>query len=137
MAITLLSYTFTLLFFCLACTLISALYLFVFGHSSVNAELKHPYLNVLPWQRLSLGNRTGILLDYFFRVFFPNTRWSLIGHANQQLAHVNPSLVSLKTKAPLTWFMGRLFCRHYCYGIAMGINPDCSKWYNGVKCLRI
>ncbi len=109
MAITLLSYTFTLLFFCLACTLISALYLFVFGHSSVNAELKHPYLNVLPWQRLSLGNRTGILLDYFFRVFFPNTRWSLIGHANQQLAHVNPSLVSLKTKAPLLGLWGGCF----------------------------
>lgn len=109
MALTLLSYTFTLLLFCLACTLISGLYLFVFGHQVVNDELKHPYLNVLPWSRLTIGNRMGILLDYFFRLFFPNTRWSLMGHANQQLAHINPTQVPLKVKAPILGLWGGCF----------------------------
>lgn len=109
MAITLLSYTFTLLLFCLVATLISAIYLFTLGAATVNNTLQHPYLKILPWHRLSLGNKTGVLLDYFFRLFFPNTRWGLIAHANQQLAHINPQHVPLKVKAPILGLWGGCF----------------------------
>lgn len=109
MALTLLSYVFALLLACLLATIFSALYLFMYGIKDINEALKHPYLTTLPWHRLSLSNKTGILLDYFFRLFFPSASKGLMGHANRQLAHVNPDTVPLRIKAPILGLWGGCF----------------------------
>lgn len=46
------------------------------------------------------------MLDYFLRLAFPRTKWWLIGHANKQLAHVDPKRVPLDVKWPIIGFWG-------------------------------
>lgn len=104
-----LSIAFSILLACLVATVLSGFYLFMGQIHPINEQLKHPYLTVLPWQRLSFANKTAIVLDYFFRLFMPNTRFGLIGYANQQLAHVNPDDVPLSIKWPVFGLWGGCF----------------------------
>jgi hypothetical protein len=106
MALTLLSVVFTLLIACLLVTLLSFLYLFLHAISKTNHVLQHPFLQTIPWNRLTLSNKTGILLDYFLRLFFPKSSWSLAKNANQLLAHVNPEKVPLSIKLPILGLWG-------------------------------
>ena len=46
------------------------------------------------------------MLDYFFRLMFPGTRFWLIGNANRLLAHVDPKQVPLSLKWPVVGFWG-------------------------------
>lgn len=104
-----LSITFSILLACLVLTILSGLYLFMHNIKRTNEVMKHPYLAVLPWQRLSFSNKTAIVMDYFFRLFMPNTKLGLIGHANQQLAHVNPEQVPMSIKWPILGLWGGCF----------------------------
>lgn len=109
MTLAWLSIVFTLLIACLLITLLSFLYLLLHGIEKTNQLLKHPFLNTVPWSRLSLSNRTGILLDYFIRLFFPNSSWFLAKNANKQLAHVNPKEIPLTIKLPILGLWGGCF----------------------------
>lgn len=109
MALTLLSIVFTLLLVCLLVTIFSCLYLFLNAIHKTNHFLKHPLLNYLSWDRLTLSNKTGILLDYFIRLFFPNATWSLTKNANQQLAHIDPKQVPISIKLPILGLWGGCF----------------------------
>ena len=46
------------------------------------------------------------MLDYFFRLMFPGTRFWLVGNANRLLAHVDPKQVPLSLKWPVVGFWG-------------------------------
>lgn len=109
MSQVILSITFSILLACLLLTIVSGLYIFMHNIKRTNDVMKHPYLDVLPWQRLSLSNKTAILMDYFFRLFMPYTKFGLIGHANKQLAHVDPAQVPFSIKWPVLGFWGGCF----------------------------
>ena len=42
-----------------------------------------------------------ILLDYFLRLMFPNSRIWLAGHANTLLAHVDPKTIPWNLRWPI------------------------------------
>lgn len=106
MALSLLSVVFTILLACLLITILSFLYIFLSGIHRINDTLRHPYLDSLPWARLSFSNKTGVLLDYFLRLFFPNSNFALAKNANTLLAHVNPQQTPLSIKLPILGLWG-------------------------------
>ncbi|KAG1366111.1 hypothetical protein G6F59_018837 [Rhizopus arrhizus] len=46
------------------------------------------------------------MLDYFFRLMFPGSRFWLIGNANDLLGHVDPKKTPLALKWPIVGFWG-------------------------------
>jgi len=98
--------SFSLFVTCAAVCLISAIYLYLFKLRRANEIMQHPYLTRAPYDRLPMSLRVGILLDYFLRVSFPDSRFWLAGHANQVLAHVNPRTVPSDVKWPLIGLWG-------------------------------
>lgn len=101
-----LSFSFSLFIACASVSLISAVYLFFFKLDRVNAVMKHPYLEHQPFRKYPRGLQMGMLLDYFFRIAFPNGRAWLIGHANRLLAHVDPRTVPTDVKWPILGLWG-------------------------------
>ncbi|MDQ8030531.1 hypothetical protein [Bordetella genomosp. 1] len=100
------AYAFSLLITCFITCAISGLYLFFVAQRRVNAELKHPYLQHRAFEQYPFTIKAAIFLDYFLRLGFPRTKFWIFGHANQQLAHVNPKDVPLAVKWPLVGFWG-------------------------------
>lgn len=80
--------------------------LFFFKREQINAELRHPYLQYRPFKRYPLSIQAAIMLDYFFRLMFPHSRFWLIGHANDLLAHIDPKKTPLAPKWPIIGFWG-------------------------------
>lgn len=99
-------YIFSLLATCFITCTISGLYLFFVAQRQVNAELKHPYLKHKPFGQYPFSIRAAIFLDYFLRLMFPRTKFWIVGHANEQLAHVDPKRVPLAVKWPIVGFWG-------------------------------
>lgn len=104
-----LPFSFTLLVACALTALASGLMLFLFRLRKTNEVLRHPYLKQHPWERYPLAIRAAILLDYFLRLCFPNSKFWIIGHANQLLAHVQPTEVPSRIKWPLIGLWGGCF----------------------------
>ncbi|SOE50681.1 hypothetical protein [Orrella dioscoreae] len=102
----LLPFAFSLFVACASVFLISGAYLLFFKIDRVNAVMKHPYLAHQPFRRYPKALQFGMLLDYFFRLSFPHTQFSLIGHANRQLAHIDPKTVPTDVKWPLIGMWG-------------------------------
>ncbi len=103
---TALPFILSLLVACFVIATVSLLYLAFGSLRETNALLKHPYLTQQPFNRYPLGIRGAILLDYFLRLFFPNSTFWLAGHANILLAHVNPKTVPLRIRWPLLGLWG-------------------------------
>lgn len=97
---------FSLFVACATVCLISAVYLHLFKLRRVNEVMKHPYLAHAPYDRLPMSLRMGMLLDYFLRIAFPNSRIWLAGHANDVLSHVDPKTVPTDVKWPLIGLWG-------------------------------
>jgi hypothetical protein len=97
---------FTVLMTCVSVTVISGIYLYLFKLRRANEVMQHPYLKHAPFDRLPVGVRAAILLDYFFRLAMPRSQFWLVGHANRQLAHVNPDKVPVDVKWPILGFWG-------------------------------
>ncbi|WP_245592831.1 hypothetical protein [Advenella mimigardefordensis] len=103
---TALPFILSLLVACFVIATVSILYLAFVSLKETNATLKHPYLTQQPFNRYPLGIRGAILLDYFLRLFLPNSTVWLAGHANILLAHVNPKTVPLRIRWPLLGLWG-------------------------------
>jgi len=99
-----LHFSFSAFVACTAVFLIAGAYLMLFKLRKANAVFKHPYLEKTPYQRYPLSIRMGILLDYFLRLAFPNSRTWLAGHANRLLAHVDPTKVPTDVRWPILGF---------------------------------
>jgi uncharacterized protein YhhL (DUF1145 family) len=100
---------FTVLVTCALTSLVCGLVLVLFKLRRTNAEFRHPYLAEHPWERYTLPIRASILLDYFFRLAFPRSRFWIVGHANRLLAHVEPSDVPTTLKWPIIGLWGGCF----------------------------
>lgn len=97
---------FSLFVLCFVTCSISGIVLFFFKAKQINARLKHPYLEHRAFNQYPLAIQAAIMLDYFFRLMFPGTRFWLIGNANRLLAHVDPKQVPLSLKWPVVGFWG-------------------------------
>ena len=82
---------FSLFVLCFVTCSISGIVLFFFKAKQINARLKHPYLEHRAFNQYPLAIQAAIMLDYFFRLMFPGTRFWLVGNANRLLAHVDRS----------------------------------------------
>lgn len=104
-----LPFTFTLLVACALTSLASGFMLLLFRLRKTNEIFRHPYLKQHSWERYPLSVRAAILLDYFLRVCFPNSKFWIIGQANNLLSHVQPADVPSRIKWPLIGFWGGCF----------------------------
>ncbi|WZB77224.1 hypothetical protein WJ972_16480 [Achromobacter insuavis] len=95
---------FSLFVLCFITCSLSGLVLFFVKSKQINAALKHPYLQHRPFERYPLAIKAAIMLDYFFRLMFPGTRFWLIGNANDLLGHVDPKKTPLALKWPIVGF---------------------------------
>lgn len=102
-------FTFTLMMACALGALASGFYLLFFRVRPTNEMLRHPYLNQHPWERFPLSIRLAIMLDYFFRIAFPNSTFWIVGNANRLLSHVNPRQLPTNIKWPLIGLWGGCF----------------------------
>ncbi len=100
------SMAFSLFVLCFITCAISGIVLFFFKARQINETLKHPYLQHRPFSGYPLSIQAAIMLDYFFRILFPRSRFWLIGNANTLLAHVDPKKVPLSLKWPVVGFWG-------------------------------
>ncbi len=100
---------FTVMVACVLTSLASGLVLFFLRRRATNEIMRHPYLDHQSWDRYPLPIRLSIMMDYFFRLCFPNTQFWIIGNANRLLAHVNPAEVSSRIKWPLIGLWGGCF----------------------------
>ena len=100
------SMAFSLFVLCFITCSISGIVLFFVKSKQINATLKHPYLQHRTFAQYPLAVRAAITLDYFFRLMFPRTRFSLIGNANDLLGHVDPKKTPLSVKWPIVGFWG-------------------------------
>lgn len=96
---------FSLFLLCFITCTICGIVLF-FKKKQINATLKHPYLQHRPFDQYPLAIQASIMLDYFFRLMFPDTRIWLIGNANDLLPHVDPKKTPLALKWPIVGFWG-------------------------------
>ena len=101
-----LALAFSLFVLCFVTCSISGIVLFFFKAKRINARLKHPYLEHRAFNQYPLAIQAAIMLDYFFRLMFPGTRFWLVGNANRLLAHVDPKQVLLSLKWPVVGFWG-------------------------------
>lgn len=97
---------FVVLASCLAICVISALILFVFRAKRINDAMVHPLLAYGPFGRLPWTARIEIVLDYFFRMMWPRSRFWLVGQANVTLSHVDPGSVPSWVRRPIIAFWG-------------------------------
>jgi hypothetical protein len=91
---------------CFASSCISALTLLLFTLRKTNEAFQHPYLKQQPFARYPFPIRLSILMDYFFRICFPRSRFWLVGQANQMLAHVDPERIPTSLKWPVVGLWG-------------------------------
>jgi hypothetical protein len=97
--------SFSLWLACLGMTLLCGVAIYLRSRS-INAAMKHPFLDHGEFRRYSLSIRASILLDYFFRLVFPHsTRW-VLGDANNLLRHVDPEKTPMSVKWPIIGFWG-------------------------------
>ncbi len=104
-----LPFAFSLFIACGFASLISGIYLIVFKLRLTNQTLQHPYLKQQAFERYPIPIRSAILLDYFFRLAFPNSQFWLIGNANRLLRHIKPDDVPTAIKWPLMGLWGGVF----------------------------
>jgi len=107
-----LSYLFTFSFSLLvACFMAAALsgFAILMMHRRINALFKHPFLEHRAFHQYPLSIQSGMMLDYFLRVAFPRAKWSLAGHANRMLKHVDPRDIPISAKWPLVGLWGGCF----------------------------
>ncbi|WP_241049996.1 hypothetical protein [Achromobacter xylosoxidans] len=97
---------FSLFVLCFITCSLCGLVLFFVKSKQINAAFKHPYLQHRPFERYPLAIKAAIMLDYFFRLMFPGTRFWLIGNANDLLAHLDPKKAPLALKWPIVGFWG-------------------------------
>jgi len=100
---------FTILVTCALASIISGLALFMFKLRKTNEIMQHPYLKHQPFDRYPFSIQAAILLDYFFRISFPRSRFWLIGNANQLLRDVHPNDIPTTIKWPLVGLWGGVF----------------------------
>lgn len=100
---------FTVLVTCALTSLVSGLVLVLFKLRRTNAEFRHPYLKEQAWDHYPISIRASILLDYFFRLAFPNSKFWIVGHANRLLAHVKPADIPSTLKWPVIGLWGGCF----------------------------
>jgi hypothetical protein len=86
---------------CFFVAVISLATIYLFKLDAVNDALRHPFLEHRPFKKFPRAIQAGILLDYFLHLFFPRVKFSLFGHANRTLAHVDPTKVPFGVKWPL------------------------------------
>jgi hypothetical protein len=87
-----------------ACFFVSAISLatiYFFKLDRINDTLRHPLLQHRPFRQYPRAIQAGILLDYFLRLLFPRARKGLFGHANRNLAHVDPAKVPFDIRWPI------------------------------------
>ena len=92
---------FSLFVLCFITCSLCGIWLFFVKSKEINAVLKHPYLQHRPFKAYPLAIQAAIMLDYFFRLMFPGTRFWLIGNANDLLPHVDPKKTPLALKLSL------------------------------------
>ncbi|NYT38355.1 hypothetical protein ERD78_15620 [Allopusillimonas soli] len=113
MSSTIIQYTlalsFTVMVACALTALVSGLVLVFFRLRTTNLTLRHPYLDRYPWERYPFPIKAAMLMDYFFRLSLPKSRWWVVGNANRLLAHVNPAEVPSRIKWPLYGLWGGCF----------------------------
>ena len=86
---------------CFFVSVISLATIYLFKLERINDTLRHPFLQMRPFKQFPRAIQAGILLDYFLRLLFPRATYGLFGHANRNLAHVDPRDVPFDVKWPL------------------------------------
>jgi len=99
------TFSFSLLVACFAAASVSGAVLFLTSRR-INAAFQHPYLEKRAFHQYPFSIQAAITLDYFFRISFPRTTWSLIGDANKLLKNVDPRDLPLAVKWPVVGFWG-------------------------------
>lgn len=102
----LLPLAFALLIACALTSIVCGAILLLFKLRRTNAEFRHPYLKTQAWDRYPVSIRASILLDYFFRLAWPKSRFWIVGDANRLLAHVHPDDVPSTLKWPIIGLWG-------------------------------
>lgn len=102
-------FTFTLLVACGLAAVFCGLFLFIFRIRPTNLAFKHPYLAKKTWDSYPVSIRLAITLDYFFRIAFPKSKYSLIGNANRLLSDIDPNQLPNRIKWPLIGLWGGVF----------------------------
>lgn len=104
-----LSFAFTVLVTCFLTSTVCGLALILFKLRKTNEVLQHPYLKHKAFNRYPIAIRSTILMDYFFRLSFPKSKFWVVGQANQLLPHVEPAEIPNDIKWPLLGFWGGCF----------------------------
>lgn len=104
----LLSFSFTILVACIMASLVSALVLYL-NIRIINQLMRHPYLKKYRWEQMPATVKLTITLDYFFRLTFPRSKWWVLGQANNLLADVEPTEISMRRRWPVVGFWGGIF----------------------------
>ena len=99
------TFSFSLLVACFAAAIVSGLVLMLTSRR-INQAFQHPYLEKRAFHHYPFAIQAAITLDYFFRISFPRTTWSLIGNANKLLKNVDPRELPLAVKWPVMGFWG-------------------------------
>ena len=101
-----LQFAFSLFVCCSIVFLISGAYLFFFKIDKANTLFRHPYLSQQAYRKYPLGIRMAIVMDYFFRLSFPNSKFWLVGNANRLLAHVDNEHIPTNIRWPIMGLWG-------------------------------
>ena len=99
-------FVFSVFVACFLASLISGLAIILFKLRKTNELFQHPYLKQQAFERYPLSIRLSMLMDYFFRISLPNSRFWLIGDANRMLQHVDPKSIPSGIKWPLIGLWG-------------------------------
>ena len=99
-------FVFSVFVACFLASLISGLAIILFKLRKTNELFQHPYLKQQAFERYPLSIRLSMLMDYFFRISFPRSRFWLIGDANRLLEHVDPKSIPSGIKWPLIGLWG-------------------------------
>lgn len=102
------TFSFSLLVACFSAAAISALAVWL-THRRINTFFKHPFLEHRAFHQYPLAIQASIMLDYFLRIVFPRSTWSLLGHANRMLKHIDPRDIPLSVKWPVVGLWGGCF----------------------------
>ena len=101
-----LHFAFSLFVCCSIVFLISGAYLFFFKIDKANKLFRHPYLSQQAYSKYPLGIRMAIVMDYFFRLSFPHSKFWLVGNANRLLAHVDNEDIPTNIRWPIMGLWG-------------------------------
>lgn len=102
------TFAFSLLVACFAAAAVSGAVMWLTSRR-INAAFKHPYLEHRAYHQYPLAIQMSIMLDYFLRITFPKSKWSLAGNANKLLKNVDPRDVPLAVKWPIVGLWGGCF----------------------------